>query len=115
MSNPSKRKGTGAETAVVQWLRDNGVVHAERRALAGNLDKGDIAGLPGVVVEVKAEKGHDLAGWCAELEAEIRNAHASTGVVIAKKRGTTNVGDWYAVMPARLWLALVIDEDGQVF
>jgi hypothetical protein len=114
MSNPSKRKGTAAESAVVAWLRDCGCEHVERRALAGSSDKGDIAGLPGVVVEVKAEKGHNLAGWVDELEVEIRNAHASTGVVIAKRRGTTNVDSWYAIMPARRWAELVLDDEGRV-
>ena len=111
MSNPSKQRGTAAETAVVAWLRLNGYPHAERRALAGQADKGDIAGLPGTVVEVKSCKAHDLAGWCGELEAEIRNAGALTGVVIAKRRGTTNVDEWYALMPAKRWLDLYAEGD----
>lgn len=46
----SKRKGTSWESAIVQFLKENGVAHAERRALAGNADRGDIAGIPGVVI-----------------------------------------------------------------
>jgi hypothetical protein len=49
--NKSKIKGTAYETAVVRHLNDNGFPYAERRALAGNLDKGDIAGIPSVVME----------------------------------------------------------------
>lgn len=112
MANPSKRKGTAAETATVTWLQQSGRTWIERRALNGINDRGDIAGWPGVVVEVKAEKAHDLAGWTRELEVEIVNAAAETGVVIAKKKGTTNVDDWYAILPARRWLALM-DEAGR--
>jgi Holliday junction resolvase len=112
MTNPSKRKGTSAESAVVTWLRQSGRTWIERRALAGAKDQGDVAGWPGIVIEVKAAKAHDLAGWVRELEVEIVNAAAETGVVIAKKKGTTNVDDWYAILPARRWLQLM-DEAGR--
>lgn len=57
MSNPSKAKGTAAETKVVKYLNTHGVF-AERKALAGEKDKGDLrAVLPDgteVTIEVKA-------------------------------------------------------------
>ena len=111
MSNPSKAKGTAAEVAVVKWLNANGYPHAERRALAGSSDKGDVAGLPSTVVEVKSCKSHALSQWVDELEAEIVNARSLTGVVIAKRRGTTDPGAWYAIMPAKRWLDLYAEGD----
>lgn len=98
----SKRKGTAAETAVVRWLQEHGWPYAERRALHGSADKGDVTGCGPVVFEIKNHREHDLAGWVDELELEIANANADTGAVIAKKRGTTDVGDWYAVLPVRI-------------
>jgi hypothetical protein len=44
----SRAKGTSWESAIVTYLIEQGWPHAERRALAGALDKGDITGLPGV-------------------------------------------------------------------
>lgn len=41
MANRSKAKGTRAETAVVNYLNEHGI-KAERRALSGSEDKGDI-------------------------------------------------------------------------
>lgn len=41
MSNPSKQKGTRAETRVVNYLTAHGI-NAERKALKGNKDEGDI-------------------------------------------------------------------------
>ena len=101
MVNRSKAKGTAAETAVVGYLQRRGWVHAERRALAGNLDKGDIAGVTGVCLEVKSCKTIDLAGWLAEALVEQRNAGAHVGAVVVKKRGTTDPADWYAVLTFR--------------
>ena len=104
MANPSKTKGTAAETLVVTYLHANGFYNAERRALAGNLDKGDIAGIPDFCGEVKACKTFDLAGWCDELAVEMRNSNARYGTVIAKRRGTLDVGRWYSIQPLSVYL-----------
>jgi hypothetical protein len=103
----SKQKGTAAETAVVNWLKDKGREHVERRSLNGSNDRGDIAGLPGLVIEVKNHARMELSQWLSELEVEIRNDNANTGVVIHKKKGTTDVGDWYATMPVSVWFDLI--------
>lgn len=94
-----RAKGTAAETAVVRYLREHGFPYAERRALHGTSDKGDITGCGPVVFEVKNHKTIDLAGWLKELDVEMQNADVNYGAVIAKKRGTTDPGEWYAVMP----------------
>ena len=105
--NPSKRKGTAWESAVVDWLRGAGYVNVERRALGGSNDRGDIAGIPGLVIEAKNCKTIDLAGWISELVVEMVNDGADNGVVIAKRRGRTAVDEAYAIMPAALWLQLL--------
>lgn len=103
----ARQKGTSAETAVVKYLQDHGFPYAERRALHGINDKGDITGCGPVVFEVKNHKTLDLAGWIKELEAEMINAKVDTGAVIAKKKGTTDVANWYAVMPVSVLVALL--------
>lgn len=105
--NRSKAKGTAAETAVARWLQTNGHPHAERRTLHGANDRGDIAGLPGVVVEIKNCKTVDLAGWVDELQIEMANADAGIGAVIHKRRGRTDVGEWYATMPVSVFNKLL--------
>lgn len=104
-----RAKGTAAETAVVRYLREHGFPHAERRALHGTADKGDITGCGPIVFEVKNHKTLDLAGWLKELHDEMTNAGVEYGAVIAKKRGTTDPGDWYAVMPVHILVALLSD------
>lgn len=99
MSNPSKQKGTAAESAVRDYLRASGWVNAERLPLSGSKDRGDITGIdPGVVIEVKACKAMDLGGWMREVEVEIANAGADLGVVWHKRRGTTNPDQWFVTM-----------------
>lgn len=100
----SKEKGTAAETAVVRYLRSlviNGrsvFPYVERRALTGGKDKGDIAGIPGVVIEVKAAKRLELAAWKRETLEEMANADASWGVLVVK-RPYKAVHEWDAYMP----------------
>ena len=48
-----------------------------------------------------------LPEWLRELDAEITNDSADTGVVIHKRRGTTNVGEWYATMTVEMWHELL--------
>ena len=108
MTSPQKRKGSAAELAVAKWLRKLGWIHAERSRAGFTDDRGDIDGMPGVCIEVKNEKKIDLPGYLRELEVEIANAQAWTGTVIVKRRGSMNVDDWYAVMPAKIWGELMV-------
>ena len=109
MVSKQRAKGTAAETAVVKYLQEHGFPHAERRALHGTADKGDITGCGPVVFEVKNHKTLDLAGWIKELEVEMLNAKVDVGAVVAKKRGTTDPGEWYAVLPFRVLVGLLIE------
>ena len=108
MTSPQKRKGSAAELAVAKWLRKLGWIHAERSRAGWTDDRGDIDGMPGVCIEVKNEKKIDLPGYLRELEVEIANAQAWTGTVIVKRRGSMNVDNWYAVMPAKIWGELMV-------
>lgn len=103
----SKRKGTAAETAVVAFLRESGFIQAERRTLNGAKDRGDIAGLPGVVIEVKNCARQELAAWVAEAELERDNDRASIGVVWSKRRGKGNPADWFVTMSGLQFAALL--------
>lgn len=96
----AKAKGTAAETAVATYLNTWGWL-AERRALSGAVDKGDIAGLPGVVVEVKAGARLCIPQWLAETETERVNADASVGLLVVKPKGVgyTKVGQWWTIQP----------------
>ena len=106
MSNPAKAKGSGAERAVVTWLKQ-WFPYADRRLAGAALDKGDVSGIPGVTIEVKNQAAMKLSEWVGELETEMKNDNAWTGVVIHKKKGKTDVGEWYAIMPAKVWVDLL--------
>lgn len=110
----SRAKGYAGENAVVKWLRDNGFGYAERRRAGASKDTGDIVGvIPGLVIEVKNHARLTLAEWVDQLKQEMNNFDppAWSGVVIHKRKGTTDVGDWYATMPAAVWLELVREID----
>lgn len=94
----SRRKGTSWESAIVGYLREHGAPHAERRALGGSKDRGDIAGIPGVVIEAKSAARVELGQWTAEAEAERVNDGADLAAVWIKKRGKTSPADGYVVL-----------------
>lgn len=118
MVNKPKIKGTAAETAVVSFLRTAGFPHAERLALQGGKDRGDITGIPGVVIEVKNCQEYSFSSWLKEAQVEQDNALADHGFVVAKPRlvGTTRTGQWYALMYQHAFMHLVksaVDGAGQ--
>jgi hypothetical protein len=103
MTNPSKAKGTAAETAVVRYARAHGFPLADRLTLSGRYDRGDVLLAPGAVLEVKAGKaatgasyGQVLA-WLDETERERVNAHADVAALVVQRGGygTGRVEAWH--------------------
>lgn len=122
--NRSKQIGTSAETAVVQYARLNGFGNAERRALHGTMDLGDVLMSPGFIVEVKggqlAEQLHyvDMVRWVEELRTEQENSstvfgHPVAGMLVTKRRGygANRAGFWWAHFSAAEWFDLSPDFD----
>lgn len=101
----ARRAGAWAEQMVAEYLARWWPL-AERRRLTGVHDKGDIAAIAGTVVEIKNEQRIDLSGYLTELEREMVNAKAEHGVVVIRRRGTTDVGCWYACMTVAEWVRL---------
>lgn len=94
MANPSKAKGTAAETRIVKYLKSFGI-KAERKALSGSNDKGDIQVYASgwekyLIMEVKAGKQttnptrKQLRTWMDQAIAEGKNAYSSSLLVIAR-------------------------------
>lgn len=93
--NRSRNKGARAERAVVDYLRNNGFPYCERRLSGALDDRGDIIGIPGLVIEVKDRATHTFPAYVRQLEEEVANVGCPSGVVIAKRAGSLDVGSWY--------------------
>jgi Holliday junction resolvase len=107
MASSEKRKGNAAERAVVEYFKAHGYPQARRTQAGTRHDIGDIDGIPDTAIEVKNHARLALAEWLTQLEAEIEAKGVSNGVVIVKRRGKTDPGQWYAVTPLHLWLELL--------
>ena len=109
----AKAAGTRFETAIATYLAaelDDDRI--ERRRLTGAKDRGDIAGLrhhgQRLVLEVKDYGGQLQAGpWVEEAHTEAGNDGALCGVVIAKRRGTTDPGSQYVLCTVNDLIALL--------
>jgi len=107
MSNPPKQLGTKLESEVVLWLRDNGWPYAHRRTLRGIRDEGDISlseRVPFTIEGKNSRRSTDRAAigtWIRELETEVSNRGDDAGAVVHKRRGTTDVGEYIALMPVK--------------
>lgn len=93
MSNPSKKKGTAAETRVVKYLKEKGL-DAERLALHGSKDEGDVRfynqWLDEFRLEIKAGKQTEnpnrklFEEWVGQTMIEQMNSGIKTFLVIAR-------------------------------
>ena len=111
MANPSKAKGTRAESALVAWSVMAGVP-AIRPALVGTRDHGDVWLWPEgngarAMVEVKDQpsayarfpSGVVLADWWSQTEREALHVpYCDVAVLVVKPKGVgyNRVGDWWA-------------------
>lgn len=95
----AKQKGTMAETAVAEYLKNTWPA-VERRTLGGANDKGDIAGVPHSVVEVKNQATYKISEWLKETEQERRNAGVDYGILVIKPKGVgvSRTNEWWAVV-----------------
>lgn len=98
MSTKSKAKGTKAETECVKYLRER-FYAVERRTLSGSKDKGDIAGVPNCVGEVKAQVKPELRKWQLETLTEMVNADVANCFLVVKVP-YKNVSKWDFWVPA---------------
>jgi hypothetical protein len=103
----SKAKGSAAERAVVEYLREHGFPHAERRIAGSAADRGDITGVIGVVVEVKNQARTELGDWVTGVRLKVANAGAALGFCWHKRRGHGSPGDWYVTMDGATVVALL--------
>jgi hypothetical protein len=104
--NPSRDKGTRAETAFCLYLADH-YPTVERRTLKGCRDRGDVAGIPGVTVEVKAAKRAELGAWLRELDVEMVNDRSDIGFLAVKPIGKTQGKDYFIVCRPDVMLRLL--------
>lgn len=115
MANRMKSMGTTHETAIVKWLKENGWPWARRRTMKGARDEGDVCLSERIpfTIEAKNQRGASerstLVAWVKELEAEVEAVGDMAGAVIVKRRGTTDVGEYLAVMPVKYLNLLLKD------
>ena len=109
----AKKAGASFERAQADYL--GGALdddRIDRRVRTGAKDCGDIAGVRTirggrVVIECKNTARLDLPGWLREAETERVNDGAVIGVVMHKKRGTTDPSQQYVTMDAATFVRLL--------
>ena len=108
----AKAAGTRTERAVANYLattlNDDRI---DRRVKAGAKDRGDIGGLRAhgqrLTVEIKDCATTSIPAWIRQAHTEAAHDDALAGIVIAKRRGTTDPGSYYVHMELRDLIALI--------
>lgn len=99
--------GTAHESHIRTWLREHGWPYADRRPKNGAQDLGDLRlseRIPFVIEAKNAKRTTEratLGTFMKELQTEVENDKAEAGAVVFKKQGTTDVGEYYAILPVK--------------
>ena len=84
----------------------------DKQVKCGSKDKGDVRGLflagKAVALECKEYRGeHHLPQWYREAERERGNKDAAYGVVVWKRKGTTDPAEQHVSMTLRTFAAML--------
>lgn len=119
MANPSKKKGTAAETKVARYLSEHGLP-TERLPLAGSADKGDLRmTLPNgqeVILEVKTGRQTDgysrntLRKWQVQAVVEGVNSMRDSVLVIVRFRRAIDSAEVWTNVHDGLWMMMYLDD-----
>ena len=115
----AKAAGAQFESLVARYLAEHVDDRVERRRLSGRRDRGDISGLrhmgERLVVETKNYGGQlKPTEWTKEAHIEAGNDDALVGIVVAKRRGTSNPGEQWVLMTLADLVALLTGENPEV-
>lgn len=103
----AKAAGARFERQIADYLRDAlDAPHIDRQVKVGRRDLGDIRGVQingkPLAIECKDVATLALPQWTREAQQEALNLGAVAGLVIAKRRGTTD--------PGQQWVACTLDD-----
>lgn len=102
----NRNRGAAAERSVAKWLRANGFPGAERAVRAAYVgsdrvipDPGDLTGTPGLVWQVKDCQIERIGLWLTETEQQRGAVDADYGVLVVRRRGYADPGQWWCWLP----------------
>jgi len=107
----AKQAGAAFERLIADYLADTLDERIDRRVKRGTSDRGDIGGVRAhgqrVVIECKNCATQSLPEWTREAHAECGNDGALVGVVVHKRRGSTDPALQWVAMEVRDLVALI--------
>jgi hypothetical protein len=107
----ARQAGARFERVIADALAHHIDDRIDRRVKTGNKDRGDIGGVrihgQRVVIECKDVATTALPAWTREAQLEAGNDDALVGVVIHKRRGTSDPLDQFVTMTVADFAALI--------
>lgn len=119
----NRDKGQRAERDLSRWLRVHGWPNAERKWDNGwqaidrrSADLGDIRGTPRLVWQSKVRDqtptSRELARMLADAADQACAAEADYGILVLRRTGKANPGDWWAYVSAGDIASLIVTAGG---
>ncbi len=94
--NPQKAKGSAFERLVRDYLAE--ALPCERIPAGATLDRGDLW-TEAAAIQCKNHRALSLGSWLTQTIEQQRNAGKPYGVLVVKRKGTTDPGEQFAILP----------------
>jgi hypothetical protein len=96
MANPQKAKGSAFERLVRDYLAEQ--IPCERIPPGATLDRADLW-TAHAAIQCKNHRTLSLGAWLTATAQQQQNAGKQFGVLIVKRKGTTDPADQFAILP----------------
>ena len=114
----ARKAGAAFERAIADYLKETlGDDSIDRQVKTGSRDLGDIRGVTDahgnpIAIECKDYGGRlHPSTWIREAHTEAANKNTNTGIIIAKRRGTTRPGDQWVITTLKDLTHLIGEKD----
>jgi hypothetical protein len=114
VTNKPKNKGTKAETDVVCWAKKHGLYQAERLALKGAGDVGDVRLTQGVMAQVKdgyterkEPTDYQIGTWLEQVDKQTKAGGWDIGLLVHKRWGKADPDLWRWYMAGETFALLL--------
>jgi hypothetical protein len=94
MANPQKAKGSAFERLVRDYLAE--VIPCERIPPGATVDRGDLW-TAHATIQCKNHRTLSLGAWLAATAQQQQNANKRYGVLVVKRKGTTDPAEQFAI------------------
>jgi hypothetical protein len=103
VTSANKRKGDLFNRQIIKHLIAEGITDAHRYQDGYHLDRGDVAGIPGIVIQAKNVVQVKWSNWFLNVRLQQVHAASPIGILALKRQGRSDPAEATAILERMSW------------